>query len=317
MTSYFAKRVIAGITSLLAVSFCIFFLIHLLPGNPAYAVLGGRQGVPTADQVAIVTEKLGLDRPIPVQYGRWLWRVLHLDLGESYIQNVSLSQEIPKRLSRTMELVLPALIIGTSMGILLGVFSATRRGRVPDFVLTVLSLVGYSIPVFVVGAGFVVVFALQLKLVPTSGYVRLSTGLGPFLRAHILPVVALSLAPMATTLRMTRSCTLETLGSDYIRTARAKGVREGVVVAKHAFRSALPPIVTMIGLLAGRMIGGSIIVESLFNWPGLGVYTLQAVGTHDYPVIQAVALVVAVFFVSVNVLVDLGCGWLDPRIAYE
>jgi len=317
MLRYILRRLTAGVLSILIASFVIFFLIHLLPGNPAYAVLGGLQGAPTAEQVAVVTKRLALDKPILVQYGMWLGRLLHLDLGTSFVQNVELSQEIPKRFLRTMGLAIPALVIGALSGVALGMLSATRRGRMPDLVLTVLSLVGYSMPSFVVGAFLIILFSLHLKMFPTSGYTELAAGLGPFLRAHALPVITLALAPLAMTLRLTRSCTLETLAADYVRTARAKGVRESAVVLKHGLRSSLTPIVTSIGMMAGRMLGGSIIVESLFNWPGLGVYTLQAVSTHDYPVIQAVALVLAILFISLNMLVDVACGLLDPRITYS
>lgn len=317
MTQYIARRSLAGFISITVASFCIFSLLHLLPGNPAFMILGGRETTPTAEQVEIVTRRLGLDKPVLRQYGMWLGRIVKLDLGDSYIQNLRLSDEIPKRLWRSLQLTIPALIVGTAIGVALGVLAAYRHGELVDVGANVLSLLAYSTPVFVVGAGLMVVFAINLGWLPTSGYVGIEAGLISFLKGRILPWMTLTVAPIAIGFRMTRSCVLETLYADHVRTARSKGVRERSVLWRHALRSALPPIVTTFGMQAGAMFGGSVLVESLFNWPGMGIYMLQAANTHDYPAIQAMALVIAVLFVATNLVVDVVCGLIDPRISYS
>lgn len=317
MISYLLRRGFEGIIVIFLVSICVFSLLHLLPGNPAYSILAGLQGPPTIEQVETVTRQLGLDKPIHMQYLRWMGKLLRLDFGRSYIHSSDIREELSVRLTRSLQLIIPALAIGLLVGIPLGVISAVHHGKPLDTALTVSSLVAYSTPVFVVGALLVVAFALTLGWFPTSGYTSLSKGFGPFLQHAILPILTLSISPIAVTVRMTRSCMLETMYTEYVQTARAKGISESRVLFRHVLRSALPPIVTVVALQTGHMFAGSVLVESLFTWPGMSGYLLQAVNTHDYPVIQMVVLVVALIFIGLNLIADIVCGFLDPRIIYD
>lgn len=317
MISYLLRRGFEGIIVIFLVSICVFSLLHLLPGNPAYSVLAGLQGPPTLEQVEAVTKRLGLDKPIHVQYLQWVGRLFRLDLGRSYIHSSDIREELGVRMTRSLQLIIPALAIGLLVGVPLGVISAVHHGRPLDTALTVSSLVAYSTPVFVIGALLVVAFSMVLGWFPTSGYTPLSEGLGPFLRRAILPTLTLSISPIAVTVRMTRSCMLEAMYMEYVQTARAKGLSESRVLFGHVLRSALPPIVTVVALQVGYMFAGSVLVESLFTWPGMSSYLLQAVNTHDYPVIQMVVLVVALIFIVLNLIADVACGFLDPRIVYD
>jgi peptide/nickel transport system permease protein len=243
--------------------------------------------------------------------------VARLDMGSSFTTHTSVNHELARRLPRTLMLIVPAEIIAILIGIPLGIAAARLRRTAWDPIISAVALLGFSTPVFVSGIILVLVFALKLHWVPSGGFVSPGTNFGGFLKAAILPIITLSLAPMATTMRMTRSSVLEQLGLDYVRTARAKGVNDVKVLYGHVLRNALLPVVTIIGLHVGFMFAGSVLVEFIFNWPGMNSYLLNSITARDYPVVQAIVLVVATIFILINFLTDLSFAVLDPRIRYE
>ena len=302
---------------LFLVATLLFFSIHLLPGDPALLVLGGDSAQPTPEQIATVRARLGLDRPLPVQYVTWLVRVVRGDLGMSLLDDRSVATDLANRLPRTLQLVIPAMVLASIIGVPLGIFAARRRGRLADPTASTVALLGFSMPVFVIGMLLVVVFSLGLGWLPPTGYVPFGEDPKGFLRHLILPVLALSAAPMAITMRMTRSSFLEQSSFDYVRTARAKGLAERSVAWRHVLRNALLPVITVIGLQAGSMFAGAVLVEYIFSWPGLNTLLLNSLSTRDYPVIQAVVLLAAVLFVGVNFVTDLLYAVVNPRIRYD
>lgn len=302
---------------LFLVATLLFFSIHLLPGDPALLVLGGDSAQPTPEQIATVRARLGLDRPLPVQYVTWLTRVSQGDMGRSLLDDRSVATDLANRLPRTLQLVIPATVVATIIGVPLGIFAARRRGRLADPTASMVALLGFSMPVFVIGMLLVVVFSLGLGWLPPTGYVPFGEDPKGFLRHLILPALALSAAPMAITMRMTRSSFLEQSSLDYVRTARAKGLAERSVAWRHVLRNALLPVITVIGLQAGSMFAGAVLVEYIFSWPGLNTLLLNSLSTRDYPVIQGVVLLAAVLFVGVNFVTDLLYAVVNPRIRYD
>jgi peptide/nickel transport system permease protein len=315
--SYLLRRTGASLVLLFVVATILFFSIHLLPGDPVLLILGGDAAQPTPEQIAAVRAKLGLDRPLWLQYATWLKRVSQGDLGQSLVDDRPVARDLANRLPRTLQLVLPATLIATVMGISLGTFAARRRGRLADPLASSAALMGFSMPVFVVGMLLVALFSVTLGWLPPTGYVPMSEDSAGFFRHLILPVLALSAAPMAITMRMTRSSFLEHASLDYVRTARAKGLPERRVAAHHVLRNALLPVVTVVGLQTGGMFAGAVLVEYIFSWPGLNTLLLNSISTRDYPIIQGVVLLAAVLFVFVNLITDLCYALINPRIRYE
>lgn len=316
MWRYLLRRLGLSLLLLFLVATFLFFSIHLLPGDPALLILGGDSAQPTPEQIVRVRARLGLDRPLPVQYARWLGRVLRGDLGTSLLDDRPVAGDLANRLPRTLQLIIPATILAMVIGVPLGMFAARHRGRLADPAASAAALVGFSIPVFVTGMLLVVVFSLTLGWLPPTGYVPFGEDPVGFLRHLILPVLALSAAPMATTMRMTRSSFLEQSSLEYVRTARAKGLTERVVARRHVLRNALLPVVTVVGLQIGAMFAGAVLVEYIFSWPGLNTLLLNSLSTRDYPVIQGVVLLAAILFVGVNFVTDLCYAVINPRIRY-
>lgn len=316
MQTYLARRFVIAVVLLWVVASVVFFSVYLLPGDPAHLILGGMEANPTPEQLQAVREKLGLDRPIMVRYAEWLGSVVRGDLGRSLVTDRLVAADLTTRLMRTLQLIVPAILTATAAGTVAGVFAARRRGTVLDPLVSATTLLGFSVPVFVIGPILVYIFALWLRLLPSGGYANLYEGPGRFLAHLVLPALALAAAPMATTMRMTRSAVLEQLPLDYVRTARSKGVEERGVISHHVLPNAYLPVLTVLGLQVGAMFAGSVIVEVIFNWPGMNTYLLQAINLRDYPVIQAVVLVASTIFVSVNFLTDVSYAVLDPRIRY-
>jgi len=316
MTAYLLRRGAAAATLLWVVVTFVFFAVYLLPGDPALIILGGLESHPSPEQVAAVHRELGLDRPIVERYVEWLARMLRGDMGHSLITGLPVSSELPVRLSRTLQLIVPATVLAACIGLPAGVLAARRRGTAVDPLVTAIALLGFSVPVFVTGPVLVAIFSLRLGLLPSEGYEPLTQSPGTFLLYVILPACTLAAAPLATTMRMTRSSVLEQLSLDYVRTARSKGLGERWVFTRHVVRNALLPVLTIIGLQVGAMFAGSVLVETIFNWPGMNLYLLQGINQRDYPVIQSVVVVAAVIFILVNLLIDLAYTFLDPRIKY-
>jgi peptide/nickel transport system permease protein len=311
---YVVRRVASLGATLFFVTVLVFFAIRVLPGDPAQVIMG-TEGSPEA--AARLREAMGLNRPLPIQYLQWLGAALRGDLGVSIQYDVSVSRLIVSRLPVTLPLTLMAALIMLATALPLGLFAATRHRRVGDYLTMILSQVGIAVPSFWSGLLLILLFAVHLGWLQSGGFAGWSDGLWPGVRSLLLPAVALGAFQAAVLIRATRSAALDVLREDYVRTARAKGVRERAVIGKHAFRNALIPIVTVAGIQLGQLMAGSIILESVFALPGLGRLALGAITARDLPVVQGVTLFVAASIVLINFLVDLAYVVLDPRIRYE
>ena len=308
------KRLLITIPVLIGMSLLVFSLIHLVPGDPARVMLGLTA---TPENVATLHEQLGLDDPIWRQYLTWLGNVLHGDLGTDYRSHEPLTQMLLARLPVTLELTILATVFSVLIAVPLGVLGAVRRRGVADVTGTTVSLLGISLPDFGLGVLLVLLMSLKLDWLPPSGYRPLSEGVIDNFRYMILPALTLSISMASVLLRTTRAAMLEVLGQDYVKFARAKGISENLVIAKHALRNASIPIVTVLGLQFGFLLGGAVIVESIFSLPGIGRMTLNAVNTRSYPIVQGGILIIGVLFMLVNLLTDLLYAVLNPRIRYE
>lgn len=317
MRQYLLRRV--GLTLLLLwmVASLIFLMVHALPGDPALAILGGGDASPTPEQLAMVRAKMGLDKPLHLQYLNYFGNLLKGNLGQSLVNGRSVAMDIGIRMPRTLQLIVPTILLALAIGVPLGILAARYRKSWVDPVVSGFTLLGFSLPVFVVGTLLVLLFSLKLKWLPPSGWVPFTEQPLEFLRRLALPVTALTFSPLASTMRMTRASMLEQLNMDYIRTARAKGLAERVVTYKHALRNALLPVVTVVGLQFGNMFAGSVLAEYLFNWPGLNNLMFRSIGIRDYPVVQGVVLTSSVMFLLVNLLTDISYAVLNPKIRYD
>jgi len=301
---------------LVGVSVVVFMVLHLSPGDPAEIMLGSAA---TSEDLARLRADLGLTQPLPVQYVRWMGRVARGDLGRSLWMRRAVLPDVLERFRATLLLTGTALVISTTGGVLLGVLAASRPHSWLDRLSAVASLFGASMPVFWLGIVLMVIFSLQLGWLPASGmWAPYGGGDARDLLAHLaLPAVTLAAASVTIIARLTRSTMLEVLGQDYIRTARAKGLVERLVIARHGLRNALIPIVTVVGVQAGYLLGGAVLTEAVFAWPGVGTLMVQGILARDFPLVQGCVLVIAVSFVLVNLAVDLLYAWIDPRIRYE
>jgi peptide/nickel transport system permease protein len=318
---------------LLGVSIVVFFMVRAIPGDPAQIMLGQQA---TQEQVQQIRENMGLDKPIFVQYGLFLKDALRGDLGDSIVTGRPVTTELLTRLPATLELTTFAMLIAILVGIPVGVISAVRQYSLLDKSTSVLALTGISMPIFWLAMILVVIFGVNLELLPFPGRLDPTTGITAItgfvlvdslltlnfagfwdgLLHLIMPALALATIPMAVIMRMTRSSMLEVMNEDYVRTARAKGVVPWRVVFKHALRNAMLPTITVIGLQAGLLMGGAIITETIFSWPGIGLYTYNSISARDYASIQGVVLYGALLFVLINLLVDILYAILDPRVRY-
>lgn len=313
MTTYILRRLLWAIPVLLGASFLVFWSIRWVPGDPAVAIAGE---LATPELVARVREEMGLDRPLLVQYGIYLGRMVRGEMGRSVRSGLPVVEEITLRLPRTLQLTALSLLVAAAVGIPIGVLSATKANTWVDAVSMTLALVGVSMPIFWLGLMLIIFFALALpNWLGLSGPVLPPTGSGTW-RHLIMPTLALAANSMAIQARMTRASMLEVLRADYIRTARAKGISEWVVTYGHGLRNALIPIVTIVGLQFGTLLGGAVLTETVFAWPGIGRLLVDAISYRDYPVIQGAVLVITVGFVLVNIIVDMLYAYLDPRIRY-
>ncbi len=334
MRWYIVKRLAMLVPVMLGVSIIAFSLIHLAPGDPARTMLGERA---TQEQLNEIREKYGLDKPLYVQYGIWLNGVLHGDLGRSITTHEEVAKEIGDRFPNTMELAIAAMIFAIIVGVFAGIISATKQYSITDYTCMGVALFGISMPVFWLGIMLMMIFGVFLGWLPIGGRIDLLipfqrvTGFMVFdsiitgnfpalisvLRHLILPAVALGTIPMAMIARVSRSSMLEVLRQDFIRTERAKGLSERMVIYKHAVRNAMVPVVTVIGLNFGLLLAGAILTETVFSWPGIGRLVVNAVYERDYPLVVGCILVFAIVFVIVNLITDILYTRIDPRIQYE
>jgi len=310
MFQFVVRRLIATIPTLLGVMVAVFIALHLIPGDPVVAMLGD---MATPEQVVAVRHELGLDRPLPLQFVSFVERYLRGELGNSIRTRRPVAEEISDRFPHTFLLAAAGVFIAVLFGVPLGIIAATRRGSMLDLVSLVLSMTGIAAPVFWVGLLLSMLFAIRLRWFPAIGAGK-PGDLVSILQALVLPAFTLGFSTMALIARMTRSSMLEVLREDYVRTARAKGLSEKIVLYKHALRNAAIPIVTIVGLNIGYLLGGAVLVETVFARPGLGKLLVDAILARDYPVVQGVTFFVATSFILVNLLTDLIYALLDPQV---
>ena len=314
MRRYVARRAGALVVTLFFVSALVFVVVRVLPGDPAAIIMGTEGSREAAERLR---EAMGLNRPLPVQYVEWVGRALHGDLGRSIQYDLPVGELIASRLFVTLPLAVMAAAFMVAAAVPLGVYAATHHRRAGDYATMVFSQIGISIPQFWAGLLLILLFSVTLGWVRSGGFEGWSSGVGAALRSLLLPAIALGLFQAAVLVRATRSAVLDVLREDYVRTARAKGVSERRVVARHTLRNALIPIVTVAGVQLGQLLAGAIVLESVFALPGLGRLALGAISARDLPVVQGVALFIASTIVVINFAVDLTYGVLDPRIRYE
>ena len=313
MLGYLGRRVIATIPVMGVVAVFVFLLLRLTAGDPAAIIAGDNA---TTQQVADIRTRLGLDRPIAQQFVIWLGNVVRGDFGESFFFKKPVAELVLERLEPTVALAVCTLTLAIGLAVPLGVVAAYKRGTWIDRGVMGLSVLGFSVPVFVIGYAMIYLFAIELAWLPVQGYQRLSEGLGGFLERLILPSFTLAIILIALIARITRASMLEVLSADHVRTARAKGLAELPVLMRHALRNAAVPIVTVIGLGVALLIGGVVVTESVYSIPGIGRLTVDAVLARDYPTVQAIVLLFSLVYVLINLLVDLTYTFLDPRIRY-
>jgi peptide/nickel transport system permease protein len=311
--SYLLKRLMAAIPVLFIVSVMVFLFLRMIPGDPATAMLGRDASV---QEIEAVRLKMGLDRPLPVQYVAWLGKALQGDLGLSVISGRSISRSILERLPHTMALAFLAIAIAIAIAIPSGVTAAVRQNTLTDRAVMLFSLLGVSLPSFWVGILFIIFFSVQLRWFPSSGYVSIYENFFQGMRYLLLPAVSLALVMAAVSARMARSAMLEVLRQDYIRTARAKGLSRWAVVIRHGLKNAMIPVITVIGLDFGWLLGGTVVIETVFGIPGMGRLVVYSILNRDYPVVQGVILYMAIIYMLVNLLVDFIVTLMNPRIRY-
>jgi peptide/nickel transport system permease protein len=313
MTAYVARRVIAVVPVLFGISVLVFLLVHLIPGDVAQILLGTQA---TDQQIETMRRTFGLDRPLPVQYLDWVSHILQGDFGVSFRTNRPVLPDLISRFGVTLQLTLVSMIVALVVAIPLGVASAANRGRGSDAIARVLALLGLSIPNFWLGTLLILFVSLVLHWLPPVGFVSLLDNPWLAVQTLILPSLALGTAVAAFIMRLVRSSLLEVLRQDYVRTARAKGLRDQTVLYRHALKNAFIPVLTVIGVQVGYLLGGAVIIESIFSLPGMGRFLLDSISNRDYSIVQGGVLFIALIFSLVNLSVDLLYGWLDPRIRY-
>jgi len=313
MLGYLLRRVLAAIPVMGVVALFVFLLLRLTPGDPA-AILAGDNATP--EQLERIRVSLGLHEPIYIQFFTWINQLLHGDLGVSLISNVPVLQMIGQRLEPSISIAISTIILAILIAVPLGVIAAWKHGTWIDRFVMGLSVLGFSVPVFVIGYVLIQLFAIDLRWLPVQGFKSITAGLGPYLERLVLPTLTLSFIYVALIARMTRAAMLDVLGEDYIRTARAKGIAEMAVLLRHGLRNAAVPVITVIGTGFALLISGVVVTESVFNLPGIGRLTVDAVLARDYPVIQAMILLTSLVYVTVNLLIDVAYTLLDPRIRY-
>jgi peptide/nickel transport system permease protein len=334
VTQYAIRRALTVIPVLLGVSILVFSFIHMIPGDPALSMLGERA---TPEKVAEVRQRLGLDRPVYEQYLIYLRQVLKGDLGKSIVRGDPVAMDLLRRFPATVELATSAIFLALLFGIPIGILSAVWRNSLMDSLSRIWALVGVSMPIFWLGVMLAWFFGVQLRWLPTGFRLDSATDFRPWsnfvvldalvqgnwavlrdaLRHLVLPAIALATIPLAVIARMTRASMLEVLSRDYIRTAEAKGLPQTGVVLRHALRNALLPVMTVVGLQVGRLLAGAILTETIFSWPGIGLWVYESIESRDYAIVQGASLFIAVIFVTVNLVTDLLYAVADPRIKYD
>ena len=313
MLPYIARRLLASIPVIFIVGVLTFSILHIAPGDPA-VLMAGEEATP--EDVEEMRKALGFDKPIIVQFGKWVGRLLKGDLGTSIFSQHSIASLMKPRIQPTLSLAVLAITLSVGLGVPMGVLAAWKAGNLVDRGVMLFAVLGFSVPVFWLGFLFIWAFAVKLHLFPAVGFVPITEGVFPFLRSLTLPALSNAIPFSALVARMTRSTMIEVMNEDYIRTARAKGLSEAVVTIRHGLRNASIPIVTVIGLVFAALVGGAVVTETVFAIPGLGRLLVDGVVRRDFPIVQAMLMVVAVGYVFVNLMVDIAYAFLDPRIRY-
>lgn len=307
------RKLLTAFVQLWVVATLIFSVMYIMPGDPVLLLLGAESN-PSPEAVAAMRSQLGLDQPVISQYFVWLWNALHLDFGKSLTNGYPVAKYVTSNLPRTLELAFAAIIVAALIGVPLGIAAALKRGSLRDTVLTSIATIGISVPVYILGTLLVLFFSIQLGWLPASGYTDISRNVVEHFRKLALPALALGFGLAASIARMTRSSMLEILGRDFVRALRAKGMSEHRIIWQHVLRNAAIPIVTIIGLQLGNLMGGTVLVEAMFNWPGLSTLLVSAVSARNYPLVQGSMLAIAALFILINLVVELFYSLLDPRI---
>lgn len=313
MVVYISKRMLSFVPTLLTLAVLVFFMIHLVPGDPAQMMLGIEASPQAVSELRVM---MGLDRPLLEQLVQFTGKLLQGDLGRSYYLERPVVQAIHEAMPATLSLAALALVVSVGLGIPAGVVAAVHKNSWVDATVMGGALLGISVPNFWIGLNLIFLLSVKWGLFPTGGYTDLSADALDWLWHMILPAIALGVMQAALIARMTRASMLEVLRMDYIRTARAKGLAERTVIYKHAFKNSLIPVITVIGVVIGLMLGGSVVIESVFTLPGMGRLVISAVQRRDYPVVQGVILFIAAAYMAVNLVVDITYGWVNPRIRY-
>ena len=314
MVKMVLKRIVQLIPILFVVVTITFFITRVIPGNPAAIVLGPQASV---EAVEALQEEMGLNKPIVVQYVDYLKQLLSGNLGKSYHYNKPVVELIKERFPNTVQLSIASLVIALIIGIPAGVLSATKQNSIWDYLLSVLSLCGVSIPIFWLGIMVVLLFSVNLGWLPTLGMGSIQNGIGDVISHMVLPALCLATIPAANFARTTRAAMLEVVGSDYVKALRARGVSEKKVIFKHALKNAFSSIVTVIGIQTASLLSGAIMTETIFSWPGLGKLIVEAVGNRDYALIQSCVLFIAIVYVFINLLVDVVYIMINPKVSFE
>ncbi len=316
MTGYILQRLSLFLPTLILASFLAFAIMRILPGDPAIAMLGGAEGSFTQEDLDLVREKLGTNRPLHIQYGTWIGDLFLGDLNESYFHHVPVAQLMKDRFPVSTQLAVMALILSYIVAIPLGVLSAVKQDSIFDHAAKIFTIAGVALPTFWVGILMLFILGYYFNWVPPLDYADLWENPWTNMTQMIFPALALGYFNTAFAARLTRSTMLEVMHEDYIRTARSKGLRELSVVGRHAIKNAFLPVITIIGFQLGRLFGGAVVIEAIFVVPGMGTLLVQSVLIRDYPVVQAIILLIALVVLVLNLVVDLLYGWLNPRIRY-
>lgn len=318
MQAYIAKRIMMFVPTLLMITIFVFIILRFIPGDPAYLILVGEEGEVSVseEQLAAMRAQLGTDRPIYVQYADWVWKMLRLDFGVSYHYDTPISDDLKFKFLVTLELTILAVLMASVVAVPLGVISAIRQDTRLDYVCRIITFSGIALPTFWVGIMITYFLVLIFGWLPPLGYAMLWEDPGRNVQQLLFPAIALGFFNMAFIARVTRSAMLEVLREDFIRTARSKGLAERIVIARHALKNALLPVVTVSGYEFGRLIAGTVVIETIFVVPGMGRLLLDAILHRDYAVIQAIIVIITTVVLAVNLILDLFYGWLNPRIRY-
>jgi peptide/nickel transport system permease protein len=305
------------VVTLFLVTILVFFAMRLLPGDPIRMLISSRQMNYSQEQLDLLRHQAGLDKPLIVQYGNWISQIVRGELGTSILSHRPVWNEIKLRVPRTLYIGFWAFLLGIILGIPIGIVSAVRRAKWQDTVVTTLSNIGITVPSFWLGIIFIYVFAARLNILPAFGYTSPLDDFWMSTKQVILPVFCLAIFPLAANARQTRTAMLEVMRQDYIRTAWSKGLTERGVIIRHALKNGLIPVITLVGISVSHILGGSVVIETVFAVPGMGRLAVDSVFSQDYPYVQAIVLLISIVVMLTNLLVDLAYGWLDPRIRYE